>query len=94
MNMSWLSVLGIILCVLTFIGTILIFVDKESNFGNIVTCILSGLLMIFLTYDMLKSDSVIRPAAQSAIQHGSNVAQTVGSAVGSAANTATTQLRV
>ena len=30
MNMSWLSVLGIILCVLTFIGTILIFVDKEN----------------------------------------------------------------
>ena len=82
MNMSWLSVLGIILCVLTFIGTILIFVDKESNFGNIVTCILSGLLMIFLTYDMLKGDSVVAKSIQSGAQ-----------AAASAASAASTQFR-
>ena len=67
--MSGFKILAIAVCLLIFIGTILIFVDKESTTGNIITCIFSGLMCGLLIYGIVsgKSLTAMPAAAASAV---------------------------
>ena len=65
--MSGFKILALSVCLLIFIGTILIFVDKESTTGNIITCVFSGLMCALLLFGLVSGKSLTSAMPASAV---------------------------